>query len=170
MRVVSLLKWVLILSIPGGLCGAALWWGYKRLQRKSGFYILPAFLLFLVPAARAQSHQKIQETLTRSYAEFNTDWFGNKLPSSVSILYVLVPDSKLIAQTRDRINADGSTHFTIFINAYYDRDLREAEFTELHEMCHVYNSVEGREFEAHGTHWQACMLQLAMNGAFNNLW
>ena len=45
-----------------------------------------------------------------------------------------------------------------------------ARLTLLHEMCHVENRVEHRYFAAHGADFQACMLRLAKNGAFTEVW
>lgn len=170
----NMMKWGLLIAIPGGLVGAGLYYGYqwfRRVRTRRGFYILPALTLFLACPARPQTPPvSIQQILTSSYQEFNRAWFDNKLPSDTTIVYVSIPTWDKIGNTDRRVNANGSVHFTLFVNAYYDRDVRESEFTELHEMCHIRESLDGDEFDSHGPKWQACMLQLAMNGALENLW
>ena len=109
---------------------------------------------------------KIRAELVENFRHFNDGWFDGDLSQNTRIMYYnMGPDFAIGDMT-----SDGAGQFTIFINSYYDRNPREAEFTEFHEMCHEAIALRGNEFEEHGPAWQGCMHRLANAGAFENLW
>jgi hypothetical protein len=96
------------------------------------------------------------ETLEKSYAEYNAQYFGNKLPKDTVIDYNL-HDSEFMAVTRKPFG--GSFH--ISFNPTYVAAERVSDLTMLHEMCHVKNWGDGHELK-----WRACMIQLDLQGVF----
>lgn len=110
------------------------------------------------------SEAEIRAELVKDYEPLNDAWFDGKLPHDTTVSYNEA-SGRYIGVTHQV-----GDHFDIFINSYYDRSVNEAEFTELHEMCHVAVAVSGYEYEQHGPRWQRCMLRLAQQGAFTELW
>ncbi len=130
-----------------------------------------ALLLCLLPVSAPRhakdTHQSkaVREDLIESYQRFNNGWFNGELPQDTKIEYSdMGPDYPIGLTTQIGDN------FSIFINAYDDRNVREAELTEFHEMCHVWVATHGDEFEEHGPKWVGCMRGLAAAGAFDDLW
>lgn len=113
---------------------------------------------------------QIRKQLISDYAAFNDVWFGGELPADTSVSYFPVKNSTEIGEEEEQLIPVGKPKFAIFVNAYYDRDAREADFTLMHEMAHVWVALHGGAFESHGEKWQNEMRQLADEGAFNNLW
>lgn len=112
---------------------------------------------------------KIRHLLQQHYDDFNDDWFDGKLPPA-TVLYFSQNNTPDIGTEQDQ-SSPAAPHAMIFVNAYYDRDIREADFTLFHEMCHVWADTYGQpELSPHGSAWQGCMLHLALEGAFSNLW
>jgi hypothetical protein len=64
--------------------------------------------------------------------------------------------------------------YRIYLEAKYADELRYSLMTLKHEECHeaVDENLMGLrlEFEMHGPQFQKCMLRLANNGAFKELW
>ena len=129
-------------------------------------FLIGAHWLNKAPIPKAsRSAADIHERLIADYQAFNDAWYDGALPKDTTILYYSSPGYSIgeTTQTDDK--------FEIFINSYYDRDLREAELTEFHEMCHVkVEVIDGPELEDHGPKWVKCMRERAAAGAFDNLW
>lgn len=103
------------------------------------------------------------------YRGYNETWFGNSLPNTVDVSWANLEKSTppMMGETIDHF--DGS--FSIRIDRGWNPVQRVANFTLLHEMCHVYVHVNGSEsFDSHGNQWQDCMMMLAKEGAFKDLW
>jgi hypothetical protein len=96
------------------------------------------------------------KSLKRSYAEYNAEYFENKLPKDTIIEYNL-DDSNFVALTSKF--SDGRFH--IGFNPAYTGADRFADLVMLHEMCHVDNWGDN-----HGRKWRACMIELDLRGAF----
>lgn len=104
--------------------------------------------------------------LKNLYAQDNERYFQNRLPSDPSIG---MTEKLFMAST---MCEDGSC--TLEFNPKYVAAFRVADFTMLHEMCHIktwgqeINPATGKEF-IHGKIWRTCMLQLDAAGAFREI-
>jgi len=58
--------------------------------------------------------------------------------------------------------------FITEFNPKYNQADTHLKMNMLHEQCHI--ATWGQEFDDHGPKFQACMLRLANQGAFNSLW
>ena len=104
--------------------------------------------------------------LEKLYAVNNEAYFQNKLPKVITIE---------LSEERDMATTfcNGSGNCIIKFNLRYTAAERVADFTILHEMCHV--KVWGKEEDdlgqevAHGRLWRSCMLQLDQAGAFREI-
>lgn len=103
--------------------------------------------------------------LERLYAIDNETYFRNRLPKHPSID---LTEDKNMAST---LCNDGDC--VLKFNLKYVAAERVANFTMLHEMCHVM--VWGKELDddgkeiVHGKIWRSCMLQLDAVGAFREI-
>ena len=113
----------------------------------------PGVHLYGEPARASGVNQKYLE---KSYADFNAQYFKERLPKDVIIDYEL-HDSEFMALTQ----REGSGRFRITFNPYYLTAERNADLTMLHEQCHVKNWGD-----EHGNKWRSCMIQLDLAGAF----
>ena len=95
------------------------------------------------------------------YAQFNSDYFWNSLPSDTTVAYGLNDPAKMAATTKL------AGKYWIRLNYDYTKAPKVAEETILHEQCHI---ATWNEFDPHGRRWQMCMTRLAEAGAFKELW
>lgn len=108
-----------------------------------------------------------QQDLQYMYEVYNEEYFDNKLPKDTKVIYTTpIPDA--MAQGETFKIGDS---YVIWIDAHYDNSMGVASETELHEMCHVklpWDIPDG--IDGHGPKFQACMHNLADQGAFEGLW
>jgi hypothetical protein len=100
------------------------------------------------------------------YDQYNGWWFGDELPKDVILRYGPAVD----VQGRSNM-AITRMHYGRFItefNPKYNQADTHLKMNMLHEQCHI--ATWGQEFDDHGPKFQACMLRLANQGAFNSLW
>jgi|SRR5579859_1598332 len=93
--------------------------------------------------------------LEKAYADYNAQYFGNKLPKNTAIGYNL-HDPNFVALTTE---AGGRFHIN-FNPAFAGADMM-ANLIMLHEMCHIKNFGD-----THKRRWIACMTELDNEGAF----
>lgn len=127
--------------------------------------ILISIVLIFGLKTYPKSSVEFQNSLKEDYNTFNNGYFDGKLPD-IPVTYISVENAD-IGDTKCEWGLGGATSCRIFINAYYDRDRREADLTLFHEMCHIATAPS---FDAHGPAWQKCMHNLANAGAFDDLW
>ncbi len=118
----------------------------------------------VIPSLTAAMNTK---ELRAKYAEFNTHFFDNALPSAKDIeLDYGEYNPRYMAQTH---LLPGHT-FHIAMNESYAISERNADLTLLHEMCHVrvwnQDIDDNGVITPHGQHWRSCMLDLDRKGAF----
>jgi SprT-like family len=94
-----------------------------------------------------------------NYAVYNSEWFDGKLPKNTVI--ALTNDSTKIGMTRFE-----NGHLIIRFNPRYNMTDAQSSETLLHEMCHI---ATPKDLD-HGIGWEACMENLALNGAFRDVW
>lgn len=99
--------------------------------------------------------------LTHFYEAANDSYFDGKLPKNLIVYDTNMPGR--LGQT----SADGSS-FRIDINLALNPSPKESRLTLYHEMCHIYTWQA--EDDKHGPRWVACMHNLALQGAFDDLW
>jgi len=100
--------------------------------------------------------------LRQSYATYNEEFFRNRLPKDTHI--DMSPETDDMATTSCNLEGTGCVlHF----NPRYVLASRVADFTMLHEMCHI--KTWGPESVKHGRVWRACMMQLDLQGAFRDI-
>ena len=97
------------------------------------------------------------------YEGFNADYFINQLPKNVRVVWGDLTPSELMGLT-ERSDAG----FLITIDRKTNPTKRGAEWTAVHELCHV-KTWEAHELD-HGPKFQSCMIQLADKGAFEGIW
>jgi hypothetical protein len=119
--------------------------------------------------------QKLQYSngdLQKMYDAYNDSYFNGNLPEA-PVYWVDIPkdgDEYIMGNTYENITS--KTYF-IEIDTKSNITSMTYDLTLLHEMCHVatMDAMVNKYGETqHGPHFQKCMLQLAENGAFNNLW
>lgn len=102
------------------------------------------------------------------YKTDNETFFRNRLPASPAISVDEI-DPKNMATT---MCDDPVTTCDVKFNLKYVAARRVADFTMLHEMCHikVWNKEMnlGQQVE-HGKLWRSCMLELDAAGAFREI-
>lgn len=143
----------------------------KRLDRalKIVFVIWLILMAALVHAFRAnfvthKSAPPISEAkLNLWYQGINEEYFSSTLPKNVEVKWGDLTLLKDMGVTNR--HADGS--YTIVLDPKQNPNRRIAEFTEYHEICHIATPPE---VDQHGPKFQACMLRLAQEGAFKDLW
>ena len=135
------------------------------------------------PLVRTQElpmrHMATNDEAKQFYLEANEYYFNNELPKDVTVRFVPYPT------TDDGIPAMAFTTFGSPIDMVLDAEYRDnvAIWAEsvLHESCHIQtiNIIKfpganplyiPMEFDQHGEKWNGCMLDLAQQGAFKNLW
>ena len=94
------------------------------------------------------------------YDGYNEQYFLNQLPANAIVEYGDIGNDLGITFK------DGGK-FHIIISKYFNRAPNTAHETLLHEICHVH--TWGKEFDAHGPKFQACIDNLYQAGAFNGL-
>ena len=108
-----------------------------------------------------------KSTVTTAYLEdlYKTDnetFFQNKLPS-VSINLLEMKGTAMATTVCD----ESATECELKFNLKYVAAKRVANFTMLHEMCHV--KTWDKDSDSHGKVWRTCMLQLDSVGAFREI-
>lgn len=126
-------------------------------------------LSLMLPAPLARSH--FQSTLTEEelqgyYFGYNEDFFMGQLPNTTVVQWGDLSTIHAMAVTTG--GEDKDSPFTIIIDQDTNSVDREVLMTLFHEMCHV--KVHWGELDQHGEKWQACMVNLADQGAFQDLW
>jgi len=58
----------------------------------------------------------------------------------------------------------------IFLDAKNQDNARIWQGTIFHESCHIYVDKYAPEFDEHGPHFQSCMMGLAKQDAFHDIW
>jgi hypothetical protein len=92
------------------------------------------------------------------YAQYNDEYFDNKLPKAIIDLNLR---NGHMAETS---YPDFKT-FHITFDPHYIAAHRTARFTLLHEMCHVRTWGD----DDHGPRWRTCMLGIDQQGGFRNI-
>jgi hypothetical protein len=108
----------------------------------------------------AGPHPELSLTrMQNDYAVYNSEWFNGKLPKDT-----------VMALEKDPVSQANSVfengHWTIRFNPRYNMAPSTADFNLFHEMCHMATPKD----RDHGPVWEACMEELALNGAFHNVW
>lgn len=105
------------------------------------------------------------------FDEYNRKYFDNQLENVTVIVGDLTANTQMGLTTKRKDNS-----FLITIDRKTNPILKTADLTMLHEMCHV--RLDGKMFlavgestlDAHGPAHEACMLDLAKQGAMKDLW
>jgi hypothetical protein len=100
--------------------------------------------------------------IQQQYANFNGWWFEGKLPKDVTVTWGSAEGYMAITK------GDDDRALSIEINPKYGVSEKQIAALEFHEMCHV--AIWNEDSRSHGKKWQACMLRLAEQGAFENVW
>lgn len=132
--------------------------------------------LFLIHVKQAQVRHQAKEDyhvtqgkLVQAFRDYNDLYFYGNLPvSKTRIVLAVIPtndDMGNIIKTDDGI-------FIITIDPRVHAVEKQAEMTELHEMCHEEDMVmhEDEGFDGHSYAFEACMESIAKRGGFRHLW
>lgn len=136
------------------------------------FIALLIFMFFLPPESKVvhrvnKSATMTNEKLNQWYRGYNEEYFANELPKDTTVKWgdLTLQDDIGLSELRP----DGT--WVIVLDRANNPSPVQARLTLLHESCHVRTWVRNMtEFETHGDKFQACMLQLAHQGAFKELW
>ena len=139
-------------------------------------YYLIAFLFLLAAGVYAADvavsrNAHMLRILQLVYKENNRAFFGGKLTEDTVI--TIVPElrddhGERIMGSTQCSSDDGGLHCDVRIDAGYNQVQATAVLTLDHEMCHI--KLWGKEFQQHGTAWQACMQEGAAMGEFHDVW
>jgi hypothetical protein len=103
--------------------------------------------------------------LAEEYKNFNELYFLNQLPKNTRVEWANLEDDLgqfFVTGT------PGIAHILIDRKGNpYPKYVRAAL---LHEMCHEKVDLLSPEFDEHGHNWQGCMVDLAVHGAFHDIW
>ncbi len=100
--------------------------------------------------------------LEKLYATDNEEFFRNKLPKNPRIDTALLEEWSMATT----MCSDDGKDCVVKFNLKYVAAQRVADFTMLHEMCHI--KVWEKEV-VHGKLWRSCMLQLDQVGVFREI-
>jgi predicted SprT family Zn-dependent metalloprotease len=102
--------------------------------------------------------------LENEYQIANEQDFLGQLPKRVDIKWARLGNSL----GESWLNESGAH---IRIDRHGNQYPRYVRLTLRHEMCHLKVDLDGApEFDEHGPKWQGCMVNLALHGAFHDLW
>lgn len=111
------------------------------------------------------------------YQTDNELYFDNKLPKDVTVVAEEAPDTAPNHFFYGETSHAVSTHwYKMYVSPKHNTSVDLEEETVLHESCHikVWEKYENRGVVygggEHGPEWQACMLNLAEQGAFKDIW
>lgn len=137
----------------------------------ASFLSLIAFSLY--SCEKAQSKQRVYHVDPAGiYEGYNELYFMNSLPKDVLVTLSDIPsdsNEKVFGETLHI----GRHQYAMLISPKYNDTLEEEEESVLHESCHIWVWEHHPDLdpkEAHGEIWQSCMLNLAEQGAFQDVW
>ena len=124
------------------------------------------------PSLKSNPSTFNDEVLLQMYQAHDDEYFGDQLPRNISVRWINIPKDKdghfIMGQT---LTLAGENNFEIQIDTKTNITTSTAFATLLHEECHVYKSVNHlTEADDHGPAFQACMFNLAAEGAFTGVW
>jgi hypothetical protein len=122
------------------------------------------FLLSPVSGAPRATHTR----LSAWYRSYNTTYFGGKLLPNVDVRWADLSAAGDLGSTTCTASFDWCA---IFLDSATNRAEVTTRLTLLHEMCHIKVGMSGKDPpDEHGPPFQACMMDLAKQGALNDLW
>ena len=129
---------------------------------------LAAVAAILVAAGAFYEHVAVGSpvsALQAFYQEYNEDYFGNRLPKNPVITITDLGDN----MGESFQTSSGTWH--IGIDRRSNPVEKQRDLTLIHEMCHVDLHVSGiNTLDQHGEEFQSCMVRIAKQGGFKELW
>lgn len=116
--------------------------------------------------------------LQRKYNFYNKKYFDGKLPTSCVVSFSTWQPSDGMAMSHPHgvlacdpnyCEPDCNSSFIRIQHHLYEFHDQTC-MTLLHEMAHIEAVLGNRLLATHGPVWQARMLRLAKDGAFNDIW
>ena len=147
-------------------------------MKKALNFVVAALLIF-IPISTKTMHPKcvkaplehtagaagISPDLTAQYSTINFKYFQGTLPQISVVL-----SNQHSTDMGVTLPLPNKSFVIIIFSRWAVAPVTQTE-TLMHEMCHVDMEVKGiHEFNVHGPHWQNCMLNLAKEGAFHDVW
>lgn len=116
---------------------------------------------------KSDDYGPTENELNGFYREANRLYFYGGL-RSITVNLEYLPDSDFMGRTTPR--TDGT--FSMTINKKFHPTLKQAEMTELHEMCHEEDLINDRDegIDSHSNAFQACMKRVAVAGGMSPIW
>ena len=138
-----------------------------------GLAIIASYLFGAEPQKMEKTQGRIEHLPTEgrlkdAFLIYNEEYFYGGLPTTTKIrLADLTEDDRM--GSLEKLE-DGT--WLILIDIHSHPLEKEAEFTEIHEMCHLENHIRylGEGVDGHGPNFQSCMLRVAQKGAFKDIW
>ena len=116
-------------------------------------------------ANRPSGDSVTEKDLQTWYVASNRAYFSGRLPQNVTVSWGDLSEQHYVGHTIQR--GDGS--FLLLVDRRTNPTASEAYLTVFHEQCHL-SLWNTDDFEQHGPKFQSCMTQLALKGAFEELW
>jgi hypothetical protein len=138
-------------------------------MKKIGLFLLfTAILVGHTIFAQKSFYQKDDAELQQRYINLNDWYFEGQLSHNMQVKWADIPMDNGLYVVGD-FSVDESL---IRIDTKSNITKSEVDFTLFHEMCHAatHDIVIKEKEDLHGPHFQKCMLDLANEGAFNDIW
>jgi hypothetical protein len=139
------------------------------MKLRNKFLSLALFSCFAFSVSRTKEISDYRPTegqLVEAFNDLNRDYFYGGLPRTK----VYIVDLADAIMGRCQKEPDGT--YLILIDRKSHAVEKQAEMTEIHEMCHIEDGVrelpEG--LDGHGPNFQACMERVASKHGFSKLW
>jgi hypothetical protein len=118
-----------------------------------------------------QSRVEEQIFVNKWYAATNDVYFDNRLPKDTKIEIRQIPPDTDADFTIGQTTPLGNGQYVIEIDPRFNRSGNQEGLTLDHEICHLSLLQQNGDGDSkHGARFQACMQQLAAEGAFADLW
>jgi len=139
--------------------------------------VIPVTLIIaiLVQASPKKHHLSADPKSLFDY--YNETYFLGQLPNAEVVEEDIIDSKPNHVFMADTEHALGGHWYKIRISPTYNPTLNEEVLSISHESCHILiweryeKEGKGADYqENHGTAWQNCMLNLAEQGAFKDVW
>ena len=136
-----------------------------------GLGILFSYLSRATPPAQSHhpDHHPTEYSLADANRTINEKFFYGGLPISKIRIHLtdLSADDEM-----GRVDFLDTGAFLISIDKGTNPTEKEAEFTMIHEDCHIWDKINkiNEGIDSHNQNFQDCMIHIAERGGFKDLW
>jgi len=117
------------------------------------------------------SRKEEQDFVNNWYAATNATYFDDELPKDTLIQIHVIPPDRQAEFTIAETTPLGNGQYVIQLDPRFNLSGNQEALSLDHEICHVYLiQRDGDGDNIHGSRFQSCMRNLAIKGAFDDLW